>query len=203
MKEWKGNADSVRTRLGINKKHTTKDRETDDFYATDPVALEKLIQAAPHIFAGNKVIWECACGNGNLAQVLGRHGFPTFASDLKNRGYGFSNTDFLEQTNFISADIILTNPPYSLATEFAEHALEILPDGGLYIAFMNISYLTGKKRYERLYSRHTLREVYIFSGRIMCYRNNDRENFSGSSFANFAWYVFQKGYTGNPTLYWL
>lgn len=203
MKEWKGNADSVRTRLGINKKHTTKDRETDDFYATDPVALEKLIQAAPHIFAGNKVIWECACGNGNLAQVLGRHGFPTFASDLKNRGYGFGNTDFLEQINFIDADVILTNPPYVLATEFAEHALEILSEGGVYVALMNISYLASKKRYERLYSKHVLREVYVFSSRVNCWRNNERQSKNSCMMVDYAWYVFQKGYTGQPTLYWL
>lgn len=203
MKEWKGNKDAVRSRLGINKQHTTKDWETDDFYATDPVALEKLIQAAPHIFAGNKVVWECACGNGNLAQVLGSYGFPIFASDLKNRGYGFSNTDFLEQINFIDADVILTNPPYVLATEFAVHALEILPPGGVYVALMNLSYLAGQKRYAQLYSTGQLREVYVFSKRVECWRNNDREQHGGKLMADYAWYVFQKGYTGQPTLYWL
>jgi hypothetical protein len=99
--------------------------------------------------------------------------------------------------------IILTNPPYSLATEFIEHALEILPDGGVYIALMNITYLAGQKRYDRVYSKGVLREVYIFRKRVECWRDNDIEKYGGKSMVDYAWYIFQKGYKGNPTLYWL
>lgn len=167
-KEWKGNSDSVRSRLGINKQHTTKGREEDDFYATDPQALETLLQHCSY-WLHNQLcltkraeigkllsyipgyIWECACGNGNLAELLIKHNYNVYASDLKNRGYGRRNLDFL-QTQECHGEIILTNPPYSLATEFIEHALKLLPDGGLYIALMNISYLAGQKRYKEIYS---------------------------------------------------
>ena len=78
----------------------------------------------------------------------------------------------------------------------------VLPDNGLYIALMNISYLSGKARYEQIYRWGTLREVYIFSSRISCWKNNVPEKGHGSP-CNYAWYVFQKGYAGQPTLYWL
>lgn len=211
-KEWKGNSDSVRSRLAINKAHTTKGREQDDFYATDPAALETLLYGCSewlqfimnNVLRNSTHIWECACGDGNLAKCLTQNGYSVYATDLKNRGYGCMDVDFLKEKQMLhDCFIILTNPPYSLATEFIEHALEILPDGGLYIALMNITYLAGQKRYQRVYSKGSLREIYVFSKRIECWKNNDREKYGNKAMADFAWYVFQKGYKGQPTLYWL
>ena len=239
-KEWKGNSDSVRSRLSINKDHTTKGREDDDFYATDPEALEKLLDHCSMFLQGiffscrpkvydiaakqqyaiykNGVlswlqphIWECACGTGNLVDVLLQRGYYAVWTDLKDRKYGkyrgMYGRSFLDITQLFcmkyNVGVILTNPPYSLATEFIEHALEILPDNGLYIALMNITYLAGQKRYKRVYRYGNLREVYIFSKRVNCYRNNDKEEYGSQAMVDFAWYVFQKGYCGQPTIYWL
>ena len=225
MKELKGNSDSVRSRLAINKAHTTKGREADDFYATDPKAIEELInapvvyykQTAQRILSSCKgecgfFIWECAAGNGNLSNWLKRNCYNVVASDLKYRGCIdgsiIDGLDFLTTypyNKFKGAAahpfVIITNPPYSLATEFIEHALEILPDGGLYIALMNITYLHGIDRYKRVYSKGTLREVYVFSKKIHVYKNNIPTGHT--SMCVYAWYVFQKGYKGQPTIYWL
>lgn len=222
MKDWKGNSASVRSQLAIKADYTTKGREENDFYATDPKALLLLLnkcsnklkdlletaKESTHDCAFD--IWECACGNGNLFEVLYNNAFDVLPTDIEYRGCKdiyFIQEDFLKHNGkYIDqyvAPIILTNPPYSLATEFIEHALEILPDGGLYIALMNITYLAGQKRFERVYSKGTLREVYIFSKRIECWKNNERPKDKCGSMANYAWYVFQKGYNGQPTLYWL
>lgn len=238
MKEWKENNRAGIRILGIKTDHTTKGREKDDFYATDPVALEKLLdhcslflenifnscrfprdfryENMPHFIRKNGqvsewpvYIWECAVGTGNLADVLQARELQVVWTDLKDRGYGkwrgMYNYDFLKTgQEFLwkyNVGVILTNPPYSLANEFAEHALEILPDNGLYIALMNLQYLSGQKRYDRIYKYGSLREVYIFSKRVECWKNNTPSGHS--SMANYAWYVFQKGYKGQPTLYWL
>ena len=68
---------------------------------------------------------------------------------------------------------------------------------------MNITYLAGQKRHEQIYRWGTLREVYIFTKRIDCWRNNVRQSDNTCRMVDFAWYVFQKGYAGQPTLYWL
>lgn len=212
-KEWNGNKDSVRSRLGINKKHTTKGREKDDFYATNPKALELLLDNCSWFLknrflickqqCGLHYIWEPACGSGNLSELLKQRGYNVDSTDLKDRGYGSAGNDFLQLSCDSHVSIILTNPPYSLATEFIEHALEILPEGGLYIALMNITYLAGQKRYQRVYSKCSLREIYVFSKRIESWKNNDRENESGKSMVDYAWYVFRKGYNSVPMIYWL
>lgn len=208
MKEWKGNSRAAQYALAVNKKDSQEVREADDFYATDPVALQKLLDGCSEwlqsVFteAGHRA-WECACGNGNLAECLKANGWVVIASDLKDRGYGLKGVDFLDpQYDSTFQRVILTNPPFSLANEFILQALDILPEGGVYVALMNLNSLAGIARYENIYSKGTLREIYIFSKRIGCWKNNER-NDNKSHIMNYAWYVFQKGYTGQPTLYWL
>lgn len=55
MKNWTGNRKSTFVTLGASN-HTDKERESNDFYATDPIAIDKLVKAIhlPH------KIWECA-----------------------------------------------------------------------------------------------------------------------------------------------
>lgn len=211
-----------------NKKMTTEDREQDDFYTTDPVSLEKLLMHLSNCgtddpdftlrwaFDGckseDRAVWECAAGNGNLSNYLRENGYRVIASDLKNRG-GYSVTsdiDFLKTGDcfwshygaMIECNIILTNPPYSLANEFILHALDILPEGGFYIALMNITYLHGIARYEQIYSKGCLRYVYVFSKKISCWKNGVRDD-KGGRMIVYAWYVFQKGYDGVCSLFWL
>ena len=134
MKEWKGNKASIRSRLALSRNYTTKDRQQDDFYATDPKALDLLIKKDStelelDLYMRCNKVWECACGNGNLAKCLERNSLEVIATDLKDRGYGVSGVDFLQETKARSS-VILTNPPYSLANEFILHAMDILPEGG-------------------------------------------------------------------------
>ena len=227
MKDWKGNSNSAHAAIAAHRGGGKSMRQEDDFYATDPRAIEALFNAP--CFSHTQVtelylkhakndpyfyFWEPAAGNGNLSNWLRNNGYHTIASDLKYRGC--TDGSIIDGLDFLTTNpynkfkgaaahpfVIITNPPYSLATEFIEHALEILPEGGLYIALMNITYLAGQKRYQRVYSKGRLREIYVFSKRIECWKNGERPKDKCGSIANYAWYVFQKGYNGQPTLYWL
>lgn len=42
MSDWVGNRNSVYKTLGASN-HTDKEREKDDYYATDPLAIDKLL----------------------------------------------------------------------------------------------------------------------------------------------------------------
>ena len=85
MKDWTGNA-SVR-----NCNLRSADAEPHDYYATEPKAVELLLEQ--ETFRGP--VWEPACGEGHIAKVLETHGLLTYASDLVDRGYGFGGEDFL------------------------------------------------------------------------------------------------------------
>lgn len=59
--DWTGNKHSIFTTLGASN-HTDKERQAEDYYATDPVAIDKLAK----VFDIPEKVWECACGGGIL-----------------------------------------------------------------------------------------------------------------------------------------
>lgn len=89
--------------------HSEKEREQNDYYATDPIAIPLLLEQ--EVFA--PTIWECACGAGHIGKELERHGYKVIGTDLIYRGYGNPQSyDFMKEpikTDF-DGDII-TNPP--------------------------------------------------------------------------------------------
>ena len=105
-KDWTGNKNSIFKTLGASS-HTEKEREENDFYATDPKAIELLCELEKF----NEWIWENACGEGHLSKELQKQGYQVYSSDLIDRGYGHSGIDFLQYDKAWHGDII-TNPPY-------------------------------------------------------------------------------------------
>ena len=71
--------------------HSDEEREENDFYATDPKALELFLDQTG-IELRN--VWECACGEGHLAKVLEQRGLLGRASDLIDRDYGQTESNF-------------------------------------------------------------------------------------------------------------
>lgn len=209
-KDWKGNSNSVWKTLGASN-HTEKEREPNEFYATSPIAIDKLaaVYDIPHY------VWEPACGAGHLAKRLKELGHSIYASDICDRGYGDAGVDFLTTYNIVSKhddkvdllpSCILTNPPYKYATEFVEHAMEILPKGAPAIMLLKTTALEGKGRWERLYSKGWLKAVYQFSERLLCAKNGDFEGMKagGGSAVSYAWFIFANDEKNDPPkIYWI
>lgn len=91
-KDWVGNKQSAFTCNGASN-HSEGEREANDFYATEPKALELLL----NLETFKKEVWECACGAGHLSKVLADNGKDVLSSDLFDRGYpGTQIIDFLK-----------------------------------------------------------------------------------------------------------
>ena len=148
------------------------DREVNDYYATHPKAMYKLLEHESF----NENIWEPACGEGNLSEVLKEYGYQVFSTDLIDRGYQDKQIDFLSDTFKFNGDII-TNPPFKYASEFILKALDSIPNGNKVAMFMKLSYISGVKRYKEIYSKYPPLKVYVFSSRVSCAKNNDKELF--------------------------
>ena len=71
-KDWTGNTHSTMVILGASN-HGQHERETHDYYATEPKAVELLLNEES--FSN---VWECACGEGHLAKVLEEKKIPVF-----------------------------------------------------------------------------------------------------------------------------
>lgn len=198
MKDWIGNKTSVFSTLAASS-HSKDDRADDDYYCTPPQAVEELLKRESFCH----YVLEPAVGGGSIAAVLVDHDHKVQSMDIVDRGYaGTEVRDFLTTTkddlNF-SPDII-TNPPYAMAKEFVEHALDISMDGVKVAMFLKIQFLESKKRYE-LFKKYPPKKIYVFVNRVNCGKNGvfGKE----SSAVCYAWFVWEKGYKGLPRVDWI
>ena len=186
---------SFATNIGFSSLSKQK-RHDEDFYATDPIALEKFLDQSG-IRLSN--VWECACGQGHLAQVLKDRDLLGKATDLIDRGYG-------EQFNFFySSEVwegdILTNPPYSEAQRFCEHALDCVDEGSKVIMLVRIQFLEGKKR-KGFFQDSPPKFIYVSSSRLRLAKGGDFETYNNPSANCYAWIVWERGYKGEPIMRW-
>lgn len=196
-KDWIGNQKSIYTTLGASN-HTDKERQQHDYYATEPKAMELLL--AEESF--HPVVWECACGEGHLSKVLEKHGFEVISTDLIYRGFGDPEPlDFLKDTLENFEGDIITNPPYKYALEFVEQALNSVQPGRKVAMFLKLTFLEGQKRKE-FFLHNPPKTIYVSSSRLMCAMNG---NFASilSSAAAYAWFVWEKGFKGDPVIKWI
>lgn len=200
MKDWTGNKNSIFKTLGASN-HTDKEREANDYYATEPKAMELLL--AEECFY--PYVWECACGGGHLAEVLKSNGYKVKCSDLIDRGYeGTEILDFLKAEKQPLPYDIITNPPYKYAKEFIKHALDISMDGTKIAMFLKLTFLEGKAR-KKFFEEHPPKTVYVASGRLLCAKNAKFDEMikAGGSAAAYAWFVWEKGNKNPPTIKWI
>lgn len=183
--------------LAVNGISKTAIREKNDFYATDPKAMKELLKYETF----NKNIWEPACGEGNLSNVLKENGYNVYSTDLIDRGYQDETLDFINTDNKWFGDII-TNPPFKHATEFVLKSLESVDMGAKVAMFLKINYLSGKARYKEIYSKFPPYRVYVFTGRVSCSKNNAPDGFKGGAM-DFVWMIWEKGKMGPCELKWI
>lgn len=196
-KDWVGNNRSVHATLGA-RNYAQNEREENDYYATEPKALELLLDLEN--FSCD--VWECACGEGHLAKVLESRGHNVYASDLIDRGYGIGGVDFLKHEKPFDGDII-TNPPYKYAKEFVEKAMELITDGHKVAMFLKLQFLEGKAR-RKIFENTPPKTIYVASSRLLCAKNAEfkRMKQGGGSAVAYAWFIFEKGYKGETIVRW-
>lgn len=172
--------------------HSTTERQREDLYCTHPRAVEELLKIEK--FKGP--IWEPCDGLGHISDVLLTNGYNVRKSDLYTRGRAIEHLDFLRFGGVWNGDII-TNPPYSCATEFVRKALSTVSPGHKVAMWLRILYLESAER-KRLFAEYPPVRVWISSRRIPCGKDG---NF-GVAAQGFAWFIWDVGYNGPTTLHW-
>ena len=200
MQDWTGNSKAIFSCHGASN-HSETERETNDYYATPPIATELLLGL--ETFSTD--ILEPCCGQGHISKVLEAHGYNVESFDLIDRGYGTGGVDFLQYNETIDKDII-TNPPYVQAAEFVEHAMDIITNGHKVAMFLKLTFLEGQGRRE-LFVKYPPKIVYVSVSRLGCAKNGEFKidkngNLKADSAVAYCWYIWQKGFKGSPELKW-
>ena len=202
MRNKEGKEISTFVQLGASN-HSEKEREGNDYYATDPNTLLLLLQRLEQdgIKLHNR-IWECACGEGHISEVLKSKGYDVVSTDLINRGYGDDFFDFLKYESPYKLELdILTNPPYKYAKEFVEHALDVQKNGFYTIMLLKIQFLEGQAR-RKLFEKYPPEYVYVHSVRQICAMNGDFKKYNSSAIC-YCWFIWRKGFYEEPTIRWI
>jgi hypothetical protein len=130
--------------------------------------------------------------------VLIDFGIPVIASDIERYSFDLHFVgDFLQQERAPSdCRMLVTNPPYKLAAQFAEHALSLVPD--VYL-LLRLAFLESVGRTELL-EHSGLRRVLVFWKRLPRMHRSNYDGPKASSSMAFAWLCFRRNYAGPTTI---
>ncbi len=181
--------------------NSATEKADNDFYATDPktvrLFLNKALEdGAIDLPAGS--IWEPACGNGNIMEVVKEY-FPLCSwrsTDLIYRGYGKGEIDFLKSD--FNADLIITNPPFSLINEFIKKGIELSNHYVIYLAKIQTLETVERKS---ILKNSPLKYIYVHSSRQATWKNGEPLAPNGKKWATtmcLAWFIWDKEYKGEP-----
>lgn len=176
------------------------EREKDDFYPTPPALSEPLIVRDADLMRSLGSVWEPACGDGAIVRALQAHDIDCIAADLVDRGCGHAGRDFLLEWT-APAPSLITNPPFRLWREFAEHATGLLPRQRSYIALLGRLQLLEGKRVSDLFRRTRLSRVMVSAGRVNMLPEGAVDQGHNGMIA-WAWFVWLPGHLGPPTIEW-
>ncbi len=170
---------STNRRLGVRSKH--------DHYETPRYTLMSLLA---HHQIKYPVLEPCA-GYGSIANILKSNG-EVVTNDIDSDMPCDYNFDYLNGAFSNEFETILTNPPFNVALEIIEKALCDVIDCGSVIMLLRLNFMGSQKR-KSFWIFSPLKHVYVLSNRP-CFVNRKSDS------TEYAWFVFQRGYTGEATI---
>lgn len=188
--------------LAAGNKSASQEERGNDLYETPAVATLALARAEklPHH------IWECACGHGAMVKVLRSLGHTVWASDIIDYGgLQHETVDFLSVKQArIDTEAIVTNPPFSLAAQFVEHALCLAPT---VMMLLRLNFMEGgnKNSAAGIARRNVLNggrlaRVHVFANRLPMMHRAGYEGPKASSGMTFAWFIWDRFHKGLATI---
>lgn len=192
-------------------------RSPDDFYITHHSTIEALL----HREVFNKDIWEPACGNGVISECLKEFNYNVFSTDLRDYNYKDMayKLDFLtidEKSDLYNKYDIITNPPYNINEEFVLQAIKMCKNKCAML--LKIQFLETTKRFNGIFKNYPPKYVYVFSSRQACskypdflqhdengniVKNKKGEALKIGSASLYCWFIWEKGFKGEPIIRWI
>jgi hypothetical protein len=162
------------------------DRIPADLYQTPAWVTEALCNV---IDVRDKVVWEPACGEGQMSDALKRCGAIVKSTDLHDYGYTSQEgtVDFLSGAG-VPNDIIITNPPYgprgTTAVNFIKRGLSAM--GHSLALLLPVDFDSAHSRRHLFGDNDFLTVKIVLTRRIMWFDG------TSSPSANHAWFVWRR-----------
>jgi hypothetical protein len=166
-----------------------------DFYPTPSWVIEAL---AEHVDLVGMRVWECACGNGQMAEALKAAGASVFSSDVEDYGYvGLDAVlDFAagQHPNTARFSAIVTNPPFGnrgkLAERFIAAGLQQITEYGFVALLLPVDFDSAKTRTRFFAGCPHFAGKIILTRRIVWFANPNKQRESPKE--NTAWFLWSR-----------
>lgn len=151
-------------------------------------------------------IWDPAVGSGRILHSASQLGCTTVGSDVVKRSELCDFTsDFLAITECPEYDHIVSNPPFGVAEDFVRKAIEILTEGQTASMLLPLVWMAGFSKKRDWLPTSPLAHIMPMSprpsmppGRVI-----QQGQKPGNGTKDFAWFVWRKGYQGDPSIRFL
>lgn len=165
-----------------------------DFFPTPPWGTRALVERVLRHLQREKhckfqSVWEPACGEGHMAEVLREYFREVRATDIEDYRYGEAVIDFLHKDSHWLPDWIITNPPFNDGTDFVLKALELAGTG--VAMFVRLQWLETLGRYERIFRETPPTLISFFVERVPLHKG--RWEPEGDTFTGYVWLTWLKG----------
>ena len=157
-----------------------------------------------------RLVLEPAAGDGRICKKLKEKMSSSIVHSIeiqeKNRENLLSICDqttigsFLDQKELEKYDLIITNPPYSMAEEYVHKSLQHLESYGQLVLLLRLGFLESQGRWQRLWNIVGNRPTKIF---VLSKRPSFTGN--GTDATAYAWFVWDGMFMNNniPLVFWL
>lgn len=175
------------------------DRHKNDYYVT-PIEkvsefLKEFRKLEPEVFEGNKLFLDPSAGGDDThpmsypeaLKLEGVDGEKIMTIDVREDSLAEVGGNYLEIELNKVPDVIITNPPFNVAREIIEKALEDAADGGFVIMLVRLNFFGSKKRrdmWETMLPKYT----FVHSRRISFTEDGKTDSIE------YQHLVWQKGY---------
>ncbi len=184
-------------------RHSEYERDEHDHYVEPAWCVDVLLAAYPEELSHG--IFDPCAGLGTIPDRAILRGFPATGADLIDRANGrFPVQDFL--TDHRERPSIVTNPPFKIAVAIVQHALSVVPEGGIVAVIAQAKFLFSQARHP-LFSNSLMERVIIFSRRPSMPTGamlaEHGEACRGGGAMDYAWMVWRVGKTSqDATIEW-
>jgi hypothetical protein len=184
--------------LSSTNRSNARDSHISDYYITPISEIVKFLnefkQIEPNI--NNMIILDsCAGGDANhlmsYPEAFKQAGFTNriYTIDIRKDSLADKKINYLNFQLKNKVDMIISNPPFSLAMEFIQKALNDVKDGGWVIYLLRLNFLESKQR-KAFFEQHMPEYIFVHHQRMSF---TDKGGTDSIAYAHFC---FRKGY--NP-----
>ena len=182
--------------MSSTNRSNSRDNHVADYYVTPIDKISDFLEEFEKVEDVDKniQILDCCAGGDekhpmSYPEALSKKGFINIHTlDIREDSLSKTKGDYLHIDYANKMDMIITNPPFSLALDIINKSLEDVKDGGFVIMLLRLNYFGGKVR-KGLWEKQMPKYCFVHHKRISF--TDDRKTDS----IEYAHFVWQKGHS--------